>query len=121
MPHHEFGIMPKEPKSGKRYDHYEPEKYGCISVSNDYIVPFLDKFHAVKCYWHTLDRAELGLAYYGITLIPPTSLGSIIEEIKDNAALSALSALLLRAEKAIHLSYISVYKSHITDILDSES
>ncbi len=99
MPKHEFGIMPEEPKKGKRYDHYEPEKYNCISVDDDDILPLLIKFKEVKCYWHTLDRPEFGLAYYGITLIPPESINSIIEMIWNNHYLSELLGLLSNAEK----------------------
>ena len=37
MAKHEFGIMESAPVSGKRYDEYEPKKYNCISVDDDYI------------------------------------------------------------------------------------
>lgn len=99
MPKHDFGIMQITPKSGKRYDNYEPQKYNCISVDDYYILPLLEKFHEVKCYWHTLDRAEMGLAYYGITLIPPESLDAMIEIILSNHNLSELLSLFLNAKK----------------------
>lgn len=99
MPKHEIGIMQISPKKGKRYDHYEPKKYKCISIDDDDILPLLEKFNEVKCYWHTLDRPELGLAYYGITLIPPESIGAIIEIIWNNHNLSELMSLLSAAER----------------------
>ena len=37
MPKHEFGIMQKSPATNKRYDSYEPEKYDCIVIDDDYI------------------------------------------------------------------------------------
>lgn len=98
MPVHKFGIMQTKPKNGKKYDDYEPQKYKCISVDDDYILPLLEKFRGVKCYWHTLDRAEFGLAYYGVTLIPPESLDLIIEIIWNNNNLSELFTLLSKAE-----------------------
>ena len=99
MPNHEFGIMPSNPLKGERYDCYSPEKYNCISVDDDYILPLLKKLNEVQCYHHTTDRKEYGLAYYGITLIPPESLSSVIEIIWGNKNLSELLALLSKAEK----------------------
>ena len=95
---HDFGIMQTAPQKGKQYNDYKPEKYNCISVHDDYILPLSKKLSVVKCFWHTLDRPELGLAYYGITLIPPESLGSIIEIIWDNPNLSDLMDLLVEAK-----------------------
>lgn len=100
MPKHNFGIMQTAPKAGKRYDRYTPEKYNCISVDDAYILSLSKQLSGVKCFWHTLDRPEFGLAYYGITLIPPESLGAIIEMIWQNPNLSELLALLSEAEKA---------------------
>ena len=37
MAKHEFGIMQIAPQKGKRYDEYEPQKYECISINDDYI------------------------------------------------------------------------------------
>lgn len=100
MAKHDFGIMQTAPKAGKRYDSFTPEKYSCISVDDDYIQPLLEKLGNVKCFWHTLDRPEFGLAYCGITLIPPESFGSIIEIIRHNSNLSDLVALLTEAENS---------------------
>lgn len=99
MPVHEFGIMPSDPQKGKSYIDYEPEKYNCILVDDKYILPFLNRFREIKCFWHTVDRSEYGLAYYGITLIPPESLGSVIEIIWNKTELSELIALLSEAER----------------------
>ena len=98
MPKHEFGIMNICPKKGEIYDQYEPERFNCISVDDDYILPLLKKMNEVKFYWHTLERPELGLAYYGITIIPPESLDSIIEMILDNKNLTELLILLSKAQ-----------------------
>ena len=37
MARHEFGIMQNAPEPRKRYDEYEPQKYNCMSVDDDYI------------------------------------------------------------------------------------
>ena len=95
---HDFGIMRTEPIKGKRYNNYNTQKYNCISVHYDDILPLLEKLKCIKCYWQTLDRPEFGLDYYGITLIPPESLNGFIEIIWNNHNLSDLIALLIEAE-----------------------
>ena len=78
MAKHEFGIMQIPPEKGERFDFYEPEKYNCIYIDDDYIEPLLAELQTVACYWHTLLKPEKGLAYYGITLIAPQSIDSLI-------------------------------------------
>ena len=98
MPKHEFGLMPTDPIKGKRYDWSEPQEYNCITVNDDYILPLLNQFKVIKCYWHTIDRCERGLAYWGITLIPPESFDSFIKIISDNDNLKELACLMSRAK-----------------------
>lgn len=76
MAKHEFGIMQTAPEQGRRYDDYEPQKYDCISVDDDYVEAVDANLNHVNFYWHTLDVPAKGLAYTGITLIPPTSIQS---------------------------------------------
>lgn len=105
MPKHEFGIMSTDPIKGKHFDRYEPQKYDCISVNDDFILPLLNQFGEIKCYWHTLDRYEFGLAYWGITLIPPESLDSFIKIISDDVNMKELFCLLSTAkEKKVYHS-----------------
>jgi len=77
MAKHEFGIMPVAPQPGKRYDQYGPWKYGCISVDDDYLEGIIEKLTSIDFYWHTLSVKGKGLAYCGITLIPPSSLSAL--------------------------------------------
>lgn len=98
MAKHEFGIMKNEPEYGKRYDEYEPQKYNCISVDDCYLEAKVADFEAIDCYWHTLDVKEKGLAYCGVTLIPPCSVCEFIDIIKDIEALDELRKL---SEKAL--------------------
>lgn len=99
MPKHEFGIMPNAPKSGKRYDSYAPEKYGCISIDDRDIGSIAERLGNLEFYWHTRSVKGKGLAYCGITLIPPASLGTFLRIIGDDAALFQLKDLLGPAQK----------------------
>jgi hypothetical protein len=97
MAKHEFGIMQTPPPAGKRYDEYEPEKYGCISVNDDYLEDIVGNFDHIDFYWHTLDVKGKGIAYCGITLIPPTSIKAFMDVIEDVTELAELKEL---SEKA---------------------
>ena len=75
---HEFGILPRDPVPGERYDTYEPERYRCVAVDDAWAEPLAEKLTELPVYWHTLDQPGRGLAYCGITLIPPASIPSIL-------------------------------------------
>lgn len=94
MAAHEFAIMPQEPPKGVRFDEYEPQKYACISVPDDAIEGVLQELNGIEFYHHVVDEPKKGLAYYGITLIPPTSEQNFIDVIGDNEELANLKALL---------------------------
>jgi hypothetical protein len=99
MSYHEFGIMQISPQHGKRYDEYEPHKYDCISVNDDYIENILEKLRDIDCYWHTFDVSGKGLAYSGITLIPTSSMQKFISVIENIPELQDLKSLLSNAHK----------------------
>lgn len=94
MPKHEFGIMERPPIPGERYDRYEPERYNCICV-DDTLIEGLN-FAAINFYWHTLDVPGKGLAYCGITLIPPESMGAVIAVIQNISGLEELTGLFVQ-------------------------
>ena len=96
---HEFGMMQNAPKQGTRYDEYEPQKYKCISVDDDFVEALDANLGDIDFYWHTLDIKGKGLAYCGITLIPPCSIQSFIAAINDIPELSELKQL---SEKALN-------------------
>lgn len=98
MTAHEFGIMQTEPEYGNQFEKYEPEKYGCISVNDDCIEPLLKQLKKVDFYWHSLDALEKGLAYHGITLIPPSSFDGMLAIIKNKAGMQELEDLLRKAK-----------------------
>ncbi len=97
MARHDFGIMEQMPVHGERYDSYEPWEYSCISVDDDFIEPFLSKLASIDSFWHSVDVPGKGLAYCGITLIPPRSIGTIIQIIDEIPELSCLKKLLSAA------------------------
>ncbi|MDO4380804.1 MAG: hypothetical protein Q4D20_08020 [Clostridia bacterium] len=99
MAKHEFGIMDTPPKSGERFDCYEPEKYHTISVDDDYIEPLLNDFERVDCFFHGIDIKIEGLVYCGITIIPPQSLCRMIEITEKVPELSKLTGLLKKAQR----------------------
>ena len=97
MAKHEFGIMENNPISGERYDRYEPEKYNCIPVDDDYIEGIVSQLDDIDFFWHSLDIPRKGLAYCGITLIPPASCKSFVSVIENIEELSELKILLNKA------------------------
>ena len=98
MPRHEFGIMQSEPMKGERFDEYEPEKYDCITIDDVFIEPLLSELLDINFYWHSIDVPGKGIAYWGITLIPPVSLHSMIDKISNITELHLLKELLINAK-----------------------
>ena len=77
MAKHDFGIIERF-EDDKLYSDYEPEKYNCISVSDDLIeemiTEYLEELGNLKTYFHMKKHPALGLDYCGTTIIPPGSL-----------------------------------------------
>lgn len=99
MAKHEFGIMQAAPEAGQRYDEYEPQKYDRISVGDEHLENIDAKLSQTDFYWHTLAVKGKGLAYCGVTLIPPDSMQAFVAVIGDTPALSELKALLEKAQR----------------------
>ena len=99
MARHEFGIMQNVPQQGKRYDDYEPWEYDCISVDDEYLEGIVENFNHIDFYWHTLGIKKKGIAYSGVTLIPPCSIQAFMDVIKDISALYELKELSQKALK----------------------
>ena len=96
MAKHEFEIMESAPVSGKRYDGYEPKKYNCITVDDDYIEA-QEQLLVFDSFCHTIDIPMKGLNYIGITLIPPTSLDAFLMVIGKDTEYAELRNLLIDA------------------------
>ena len=97
MAKHEFGIMMDAPQQGKRYDEYEPWEYACISVDDKDLEGTVERLTSADFYWHTLSAKGKGLAYCGVTLVPPCSLKIFIDVIADIPELCDLKKLLEKA------------------------
>ena len=97
MAKHEFGIMQSPPEKGLRFDKYEPHKYNCISVDDALLQKVAGKFNDLDFCWHTADVLSKGLAYEGITLIPPTSMQGFINAVERIPELSELNDLIKAA------------------------
>ncbi len=98
MAKHEFGIMESDPVGGKRYDEYEPKKYNCISVDDDYIEGIQEQLLIFDSFCHTIDIPMRGLNYAGITLIPPSSIDAFLTVISDGSEYKELRNLLIEAK-----------------------
>ncbi len=98
MAKHKFGILQNPPKPGERYDEYEPQKYDSICVDDDILEKLISSLDEIDFYWHTIDVKGKGLAYCGITLIPPDSTKTFIKVIENTPPLSDLRKL---SEKAL--------------------
>jgi hypothetical protein len=74
---HKFRIIDSF-EENRWYSEYEPEKYNCVSVSDDLIEELITKYNeelmAIKTYFQVTTQPGTGLDYCGVTLIPPESL-----------------------------------------------
>ena len=89
--------METAPKKEKRYDKYEPQKYNCIAVDDVHLENIVTSFDDIDFFWHTPDVPGKGIAYCGITLIPPSSMEAFISVIESISELSELKVLLQKA------------------------
>jgi len=104
---HEFGIIDFF-EENKWYSDYEPEKYSCISVSDDLIEELIIKYNqeltAIKTYFQITTQPGNGLDYHGVTLIPPESLRQfreIIVKANDHYQSQELKLLIEKISDAI--------------------
>ena len=95
---HQFGLLPCAPRPGDRFDRYEPEKYQCIAVRDDWLDDLLISFKRIRTYWHSPDLPSAGLDEAGITLIPPHSAGQMVALIGEAEEMTGLKRLLSEAE-----------------------
>ncbi len=99
MAMHDFGIISEAITDSDDFQSYEPEKYGCIKIDDDYIENLIPLFLEIPTFFHHLSQKETGLDYFGITLIPPKSCKSFAEVFKAQKS-SVYSELVELLEKA---------------------
>jgi len=101
---HEFGVIDKI-DTKNNYEEYSPLNFICISVDDDIINSLYEHLSIMKTYFHSLNRPEYGLAYYGITIIPPESLFLFYDVVtsskffKKSSELAELALLILQAKE----------------------
>jgi len=69
----EFGIIDVFDKDKDYSAEYEPEKYNCVAIDDDYLDDWWNDLIVLKTYFHSYSRPGFALARYGVTLIPPES------------------------------------------------
>ena len=77
---HEFGVI-NDINNQETYEGYNPNIHNCISVDDDILENLIEPLSIMKTYFHTLNRPNYGLAYCGITIIPPESLSQFLDII----------------------------------------
>lgn len=101
---HEFGLIDNITIQ-INFDEYSPKKYNCILVDDDIVEILFESLLEMKTYFHSLDRPEFGLAYYGVTIIPPDSLSFFYNAItssryfKNSVELNKLALIIQQAIK----------------------
>ena len=97
---HAFGLMDRPPEPGRDYGVYDPENYVCAWAEDDALNEAAGAVSGMDCCWGALDRPEKGLAWCGVTLIPPESLPVLLAALEGRTALQAVYRLLQRAEQS---------------------
>lgn len=108
---HEFGIIDNIDNQ-KNYNGYTPQKYDCISVDDDIISSLSEHLSIMKTYFHSFKRPEYGLAYYGITIIPPESLTLFYEIVTSSRYFNKSVELNALASKIIQATEDQKYMIH---------
>jgi hypothetical protein len=109
MANHEFGIIDSFDEN-KYYGDYEPKRYDCISVNDDLILFHLieeygSELSKIKTFFQSSSNPNFGLDYYGVTLIPPSSLEGfydLIVLLREKYESSELDSLIEKISKSIN-------------------
>lgn len=94
---HAFGLMERPPEPGRQYDAYDPENYVCAWIEDDLLGLAGEALSGIDACWGSLSRPEKGLAWYGVTLIPPRSLPAALSAAAGRPGFRELERLLERA------------------------
>ncbi len=77
-------VIIEEFDKDKDYSNYEPEKYHCVAIEDDFLDDWWDNLALIKTYLHRYSRPEFALARFGVTLIPPESLESLYDIVASD-------------------------------------
>ncbi|CAI8710081.1 MULTISPECIES: hypothetical protein [Bacillus] len=101
---HEFGVI-NDINNQKTYESYTPDVHDCISVDDHIIENLLKPLSTMKTYFYSLKRPEYGLAYSGITVIPPESLSQFLDvvisykDMRQSVNLNELAKKIIQAKE----------------------
>lgn len=112
---HEFGIIDDiDDITGKFYESYAPGKYQCISVDDEVILSLMKRLSLMRTYFitFTLNRPEYGLAYHGVTIIPPESLTTFLDVVLSTDNLKKYEDINELGEKIIQAKNENKYMIH---------
>lgn len=99
----EFGIIDKFEKDKDYSSCYEPKKYDCVAIDDDFLNDWWKSLTLIKTYIHNYNRPGFALARWGVTLIPPESLEAFYDVVstdkrsKSSKELIELMTLLRKA------------------------
>lgn len=99
----EFGIIDQFEKDKDYSSCYEPEKYHCVAIDDNFLNDWWDRLSLIKTYFHCYDRPEFALARWSVTLIPPESLGAfynIVSADRRSKSSKELMNLMVLLQKA---------------------
>ncbi len=106
---HEFGVINLFSNNLKKFTKYNPEKYNCISIHDDFIISIADKFQGIEFINPCTNEKCYNLCYCGITIIPPKSHEAFIEVLKRENDCIYEQLILLFKKAMIENKYIIHY------------
>lgn len=74
---HHFGIIENIDDIKENGYNFQEKKQ--VSIHDDIMNEFSGDLLSMKTFWENLDHPALGLAYFGVTLIPPESLSTFLD------------------------------------------
>lgn len=104
MAKHDFAILNEFDKD-KDYSMFSIDEFETVSVDDDIILPLCKYLKNMKTYYFSYSREEKNLNYYGITIIPVSSLMffydivTTLNQFKKSTELTNLQALIIDAKR----------------------
>ena len=102
--------MKKVPALEEMYEKYDLSLCGeTAAVEDDEVHALWEHFGSIPCFWHSLQRPAQGLAYTGITLIPPSSAKNLLDRLLQQEQRCSLKGILHDAwEKGCYVIHFGI-------------
>ncbi len=94
----EFGII-YDFNPEKEYSDYEPEKYNCVSIDDEYINDWWEQLLRIPTYNMSIKQPQNALSRWGVTLIPPESLPLLLQVVESDPRIQKDGMLAALAEQ----------------------